>query len=267
MSDVRDRYQDPGGFRAALTQRLRRLAEQSGWTLAELQRQFAFDRFLQRLNARDGGWVLKGAAALLAREVSLRATRDVDLYRRAAVSVVRPFVDPILAGTATGSWDPVTLRWRRPQARPLGPTQTGIFDGPPAMGDASSSPGAKVALFASMFAARSDVYAVRGGLCKGVAPGLRDTASTCRLGDDQRVAFAACGQGFSKTWPLTVGAGQPVVDVNPVGGHSERGGGRRGGGQGVGRPRCCPTRRRHRVVTTDPSSATSAPANCLGAYD
>ena len=66
----------------ALTQRLRRLAEQSPWTLAELQRQFAYDRFLQRLNAGDDGWVLKGAAALLAREVSTRATRDVDLYRR-----------------------------------------------------------------------------------------------------------------------------------------------------------------------------------------
>ena len=30
-----------------------------------------------------------------------------------AVSIVRSFVDPILAGTATGSWDPVTLRWHR----------------------------------------------------------------------------------------------------------------------------------------------------------
>jgi hypothetical protein len=30
-----------------------------------------------------------------------------------AVSMVRSFVDPILAGTATGSWDPVTLRWNR----------------------------------------------------------------------------------------------------------------------------------------------------------
>ena len=30
-----------------------------------------------------------------------------------AVSVVRDFVDPILAGTATGSWDSVTLRWHR----------------------------------------------------------------------------------------------------------------------------------------------------------
>jgi len=83
VSEVRDRYQDPGAFRTALTQRLRRLAESSPWTLAELQRQFAYDRFLQRLNAGDDGWVLKGAAALLAREVSTRATRDVDLYRRA----------------------------------------------------------------------------------------------------------------------------------------------------------------------------------------
>ena len=43
------------------------------------------ERLLQRLYARDDGWVLKGAAALLAREVSVRATRDVDLYRRAGL--------------------------------------------------------------------------------------------------------------------------------------------------------------------------------------
>lgn len=75
------------------------------------------------------------------------------------------------------------------QARPPGPTQTGIFDGPPAMVDASSPPGAKVAFFASMFAARSDVYAlrwenartgrsgwmpaIRGGWRKGVGAGSR----------------------------------------------------------------------------------------------
>ena len=45
--------------------------------MAELQGQFAYDRFLQRLGARDDGWVLQGAAALLAREVSSRATREV----------------------------------------------------------------------------------------------------------------------------------------------------------------------------------------------
>ena len=76
------------------------------------------------------------------------------------------------------------------QARPPGATQTGIFDGPPAMVDASSSPGAKVAFFASMFAARSDVHAVRwenartgrsvwmpavrGGWRQGAAPGSRE---------------------------------------------------------------------------------------------
>ena len=76
------------------------------------------------------------------------------------------------------------------QARPPGPTQTGIFDGPPAMVDVSSSPGAKVDFFASMFAARRDVYAVRwenartgrsgwmpavrGGWRKGVAASSRE---------------------------------------------------------------------------------------------
>jgi len=47
------------------------------------------------------------------------------------------------------------------QARPPGPAQTGIFDGPPGLVDAASSPETKVAFFASMFAARSDVHAVR----------------------------------------------------------------------------------------------------------
>ena len=76
------------------------------------------------------------------------------------------------------------------QAGQPGPTQTGIFDGPPAMVDVSSSPGAKVAFFASLFAARGDVYAVRwenartgrsgwmpavrGGWRKGVAAGSRE---------------------------------------------------------------------------------------------
>ena len=76
------------------------------------------------------------------------------------------------------------------QARPPGPAQMGIFDGPPGLVDAASSPETKVAFFASMFAARSDVHAVRwenartgrsgwmpavrGGWRKGVAPGSRE---------------------------------------------------------------------------------------------
>jgi len=47
------------------------------------------------------------------------------------------------------------------QARPPGPAQTGIFDGQPGMVDVTSSPERKIAFFASMFAARTDVHAVR----------------------------------------------------------------------------------------------------------
>ena len=43
------------------------------------------------------------------------------------------------------------------------------------------------------------------------------------LGHDQRVAFAASGQSFTQTWPLPVGAGQPVVHVHPVYVHTQRG--------------------------------------------
>jgi len=76
------------------------------------------------------------------------------------------------------------------QARPPGPAQTGIFDGPPGVVGATSSPETKIAFFASMFAARSDVYAVRwenartgrsgwmpavrGGWRKGVAHASRE---------------------------------------------------------------------------------------------
>lgn len=47
----------------------------------QLQRQMAYDRFLERLYLIDNGWVLKGATALLARELGVRATIDIDVYR------------------------------------------------------------------------------------------------------------------------------------------------------------------------------------------
>ena len=47
------------------------------------------------------------------------------------------------------------------QARPPGPEQTAIFDGLPGPVHAGSPPPAKVAFFATLFAARPDVYAVR----------------------------------------------------------------------------------------------------------
>src|SRR5581483_7932555 len=74
-------YRSPEAFRRALTDRLRDLAQDSRWSLPQLQRQIAYDRLLARLYAEDQGWVLKGAAALLARDIGVRATIDVDVYR------------------------------------------------------------------------------------------------------------------------------------------------------------------------------------------
>jgi len=82
-------YHSPQALRQAVTDRLKALATPKGrWTLAELQRQFAYDRLLARLYAIDDSWVLKGAVALLARQVSVRHSTDIDLYRDAERTMV-----------------------------------------------------------------------------------------------------------------------------------------------------------------------------------
>jgi hypothetical protein len=75
------RYTSPAAFRRALMDRLRDLEKKSRWRLPQLQRQFAYDRLLQRLYRVDRGWIVKGAAALLARDLGMRATIDIDVYR------------------------------------------------------------------------------------------------------------------------------------------------------------------------------------------
>jgi hypothetical protein len=74
-------YATPGAFRQALTDKLRALAENSKWELPQLRRQFAYDRFLERLYFMDEGWIVKGAVALLARDLGVRASLDIDVYR------------------------------------------------------------------------------------------------------------------------------------------------------------------------------------------
>lgn len=75
-------YTSPNAFRRALTDRLRAIAQPYGpWPLADLQRQFAYDRLLARLYINDSDWVVKGATALLAREIAARHTIDLDVYR------------------------------------------------------------------------------------------------------------------------------------------------------------------------------------------
>lgn len=43
----------------------------------------AYDRLLEGLYLVDGNWIIKGATALLARDIGVRATIDIDLYREA----------------------------------------------------------------------------------------------------------------------------------------------------------------------------------------
>lgn len=81
------RYADPAALRQAIADHLRRLSrERPGSQLADLQRQFAYDRLLARVfGAEPDAWVLKGATALLARlHGAARHTLDIDLYRPAA---------------------------------------------------------------------------------------------------------------------------------------------------------------------------------------
>ncbi len=80
-------YGSPGAFRRALTDKLRDLATRSRWTLQQLQRQMAYDRLLERLYLVDEGWIIKGATALLARDIGVRGTIDIDLYREVARAI------------------------------------------------------------------------------------------------------------------------------------------------------------------------------------
>lgn len=77
------RYATPEAFRAALDQRLKNHAAQTGIPLMRLRKTIAFDRFLARLVAvASDRWVLKGAMALDLRIASgTRTTKDVDLGR------------------------------------------------------------------------------------------------------------------------------------------------------------------------------------------
>jgi len=68
MSDDRT-YASATAFRQALTDRLRTVERESRWNLPQLQRQIAYDRLLERLYFVDDGWIVKGAAAPLARDI------------------------------------------------------------------------------------------------------------------------------------------------------------------------------------------------------
>ena len=79
------RYASPQALRQAVKDRLSKLAQQREHSqLNDLLRQFAYDRLLARVFTLDPNrWVLKGAAAMLARlPAGARHSKDVDLYSR-----------------------------------------------------------------------------------------------------------------------------------------------------------------------------------------
>ena len=91
MTEPTFRYQTPSVFRAALRERFGQIARTDRrYPLAELQRQFAYDRALARLfSSHDADrWVLKGAGALLARLATARHSKDVDVFFNATDAAV-----------------------------------------------------------------------------------------------------------------------------------------------------------------------------------
>ncbi|MGH2710542.1 MAG: nucleotidyl transferase AbiEii/AbiGii toxin family protein [Actinomycetota bacterium] len=107
-------YGSPAAFRRALTDKLKEQAETSRWSLAQLQRQMAYDRLLERLYLVDDGWVVKGATALLARDLGVRATVDVDVYRNVARSVAETDLREAV-GSSIGDW----FRFELGRSQPL----------------------------------------------------------------------------------------------------------------------------------------------------
>jgi Nucleotidyl transferase AbiEii toxin, Type IV TA system len=108
-------YASPAAFRRALTDKLRDLAATSRWPLQHLQRQLAYDRLLERLYLADDGWIVKGAAALLARDIGVRATIDIDVYHQAAREVAEARLREA-AARDIGDWFRFEIRAARPLA-------------------------------------------------------------------------------------------------------------------------------------------------------
>jgi hypothetical protein len=101
--NARDRYATPAAFRRALTDRLKAAARESRWSLPQLQRQVAYDRLIERLYLINDGWVVKGATALLARDIGVRGSLDIDLYLDAAREVAEDEVRRAAANDI-GDW-------------------------------------------------------------------------------------------------------------------------------------------------------------------
>ncbi len=76
-------YKDAKAFRAALEDRLNKIASAEKLDLGQVRLQVAFDRLLARLFLQDPSpWILKGGYAMQLRILHARATKDIDLSLR-----------------------------------------------------------------------------------------------------------------------------------------------------------------------------------------
>jgi hypothetical protein len=114
MNDTRG-YGSPAAFRQALTDKLKAKAQEGPWTLAQLQRQMAYDRLLERLYLANENWIVKGATALLARDIGVRATIDIDVYLEAARDVAEAELRAA-AARDIGDWFSFEIGTARPVA-------------------------------------------------------------------------------------------------------------------------------------------------------
>jgi hypothetical protein len=69
----------------------------------------AYDRLLERLYLVDNDWIVKGATALLARDLAVRATIDVDVYRQASSREIAEAELREAAGRDIGAGSPSKL--------------------------------------------------------------------------------------------------------------------------------------------------------------
>lgn len=81
----------------------------------------AYDRLLERLYLVNEGWVVKGATALLSRDIGVRATIDIDVYREAAREIAEAELREA-ASKDIGDW----FRFEIGAPRPIGDAAEGV---------------------------------------------------------------------------------------------------------------------------------------------
>jgi hypothetical protein len=79
----------------------------------------AYDRLLERLYLVDEGWIIKGATALLARDIGVRGTIDIDLYREVAREIAETDLRRA-AALDIGDWFRFEIGPARPHADTAG---------------------------------------------------------------------------------------------------------------------------------------------------